>query len=162
MCMACRFQTLEPNTAVKIMVGCRCTDEDRMRRFVCHVLTLPLERERQLNVRHLLPSPPTSKRLLASGSASMAVDTGCRATADIRVRSPTVDTPLYPVTHALDTVHSAARILASPLCSRVAVTGLRAQAICLGRKRNRLPKWRCGRTSSLNPSCGKLRPETCR
>ena len=28
----------------------------------------------------------------------MAVDTGCRATADIRVRSPTVDTPLYPVT----------------------------------------------------------------
>ena len=31
---------------VKIMVGCRCTDEDRMRWLVCHVLTLPLERER--------------------------------------------------------------------------------------------------------------------
>ena len=65
---------------------------------MCRVLTLPLERERSLNVRHLLPSPSTSKRLLASRSASMAADTVCRAIVDIRVCSLSVDTSLYPVT----------------------------------------------------------------
>ena len=63
---------------------------------------------------------------------------------------------------SLDEFDAGIRSLASPLCCSVAVTGLRAFAIHLSRKRNRLPKWRCGRTSSLSPSCGKFRPETCR
>ena len=33
------FSVLEPHTTVEIMVGCRCTDEDKVRWFVRHVLT---------------------------------------------------------------------------------------------------------------------------
>ena len=61
----------------------------------------------------------------------MAVDTGCRATVDIRVCSLSVDTSLYPVT--LPGVSSVLRLksLASALCWSVAVTVLRVLAIFL-------------------------------
>ena len=73
----------------------------------------------------------------------MAMGTCCRATADIRTCSRADSGHvLVSCDTSLDADDSGTRILASPLCSGVAVTGLRAHAIHLGRKRNRLPKWR--------------------
>ena len=64
------------------------------------VLTLSLEPSwlRSCNSPTQKLDTLATKLETTTGSASMAVDTGCLATVDIRVCSLSVDTSLYPVT----------------------------------------------------------------